>query len=75
MHLYSNNLSIKTTFSSLTRFEFLPAQFSSNNNFNLLQSSLGLDGKNNVETPEAIKAGTLSKLMRVLSLLPLRLFA
>ena len=58
MHLYSNNLSIIATISSLIILELLPACFSCNNYFNLSQSSLGSDDKNNVfETPEAMIAG------------------
>ena len=63
MRLYSNNLSIITTISSLIISELLPPFFSCNNNFNLSHNSLGSDDKNIVfETPEAesIKSGDFS---------------
>ena len=61
MHLYSNNLSIIATISSLNILELLPACFSCNNNFNLSQSSLGSDDNNFVlEVPEAMIAGDSS---------------
>ena len=47
MHLYSKKLSIIGTISSLIILELLPACFSCNNNFNLLQSSSGSDDKKN----------------------------
>ena len=50
--------------------EILPACFSCNNNFNLLQSSSGSDGKTYVfELPEAEtnKPGHLSNFIRVIS--------
>ena len=68
MHLYSNNLSTIATTSLLIISELLPACFSCNNNFNLLQSSSGSDDKNIVfETPEAMIAGDYSNFIRVLS--------
>ena len=70
MHLYSNNLSIITTISSLIISELFPACFSCYNNFNLSQSSLGSDDKNIVfETPEAetIKPGELSNFISLLA--------
>ena len=68
MHLYSNNLSIIATISSLIISELLPACFSCNNNFNLLQSSSGSDDKNIVfETPEAKIAGDFSNFISFLS--------
>ena len=61
MHLYSSNLSIIATISSLIILELLPACFSCNNNFNLSQSSLGSDDRNIVfQTPEATIAGNSS---------------
>ena len=58
IHLYSNNLSIIATISSSIKLELIPPCFVCNNNFNLSQSSLGLDDKNIVfETPEAMIAG------------------
>ena len=55
MHLYSKNLSIITTISSLIILELLPACFSCSINFNLSHNSLGSDDENIVfEKPEAI---------------------
>ena len=70
MHLYSNNLSIIATISSLIMSELFPACFSSNNNFNLSHNSLASDDRNIVfETPEAetIKPGELSNFISFLS--------
>ena len=47
MHLYSNNLSTIAMISSLIMSELFPACFSCSNNFNLSQSSSGLDDKKN----------------------------
>ena len=77
--MYSNNLSIIATISSLIMLELFPAYFSCNNNFILFHNSLGSVDRNIVfETPEAetIKPGELSNSIRVLSrvdLLPTRL--
>ena len=61
MHLYSNILSTIATISSLIISELLPACFSCNNNFNLSQSSLGLEDRNIVlDIPEALIAGDSS---------------
>ena len=70
MHLYSNNLSIIATISSLIISELFPACFSCSNNFNLSHNSLALDDRNIVfETPEAetIKPGELSNFISFLS--------
>ena len=70
MHLYSNNLSIITTISSLVMSELFPACFSCNNNFNPSHNSLGSDDRNIVfQTPEAetIKPGELSNFISFLS--------
>ena len=70
IHLYSNNLSTIATISSLFISELFPAFFSSNNYFNLSQSSSGSDDRNIVfETPEAetIKPGDSSNFISVLS--------
>ena len=72
MHLYSNNLSIITTISSLIMLELFPACFYCSNSFNLSHNSLGSNDKNIVfETPEAIIAGDFSNFIRVLSLVDL----
>ena len=47
IHLNSNKLSSISTISSFTISELFPACLSCSNNFNLLQSSLGSDGKKN----------------------------
>ena len=52
MHLYSNNISILAMISLLIMSELFPTCFSCSINFNLLQSSLGFSGKNNVEVLE-----------------------
>ena len=70
MHLCSNSLSTIATISSLIISELFPAYSSCNNNFNLLQSSSGSDGKSIVcEVPEAEtnQLGDLSNFIRLLS--------
>ena len=64
MHLCSNSLSILATISPLIMIELFPACFSCNNKFILSDKSLGSDGTNNVEIPEAKIAGGLSNLIR-----------
>ena len=62
--LYSNNLSIIATISSLIKLELLPPCFSCNNNFNQSQSSLGSEDRIIVfEMPEAMIAGLSSNLV------------
>ena len=68
IHLYSNNLSSLTTFSSLIMSEFLPSCFSCSNKFNLLHNSSELDGENIVEIPDAMKAGGFNNFIIDLSL-------
>ena len=68
MLLYSNNLSTKASISSLIKSGLFPACFSCSNNHNLPQSSLGSDGNNIAENPEAIIAGDLSNFITDLSL-------
>ena len=54
MHLYSNSLPTIAMVSSLLISELLPACFSCNNNFHLLNNSSGSDDRFIVfETPEA----------------------
>ena len=67
-HLYSNSLSTIAMISSLIMLEVLPAFFSCSNNFNLPQSSSGLDDEKIVEIPEAILAGDFSSFIIDLSL-------
>ena len=70
MHLYSNSLSTIAMISSLYISELFLTCPSCSNNFTLLRSSLGSDGKNIVfEIPEAeiIKPGDLSNFTSVLS--------
>ena len=71
INLYSNNLSTIATISLLIMSELFPACFSCSGNFNLSQSSLESENKNNVfETPQAetTKLGDSSNFIRVLSL-------
>ena len=70
IHLYSNNLSIIATISSLIISELFPECFSCNNNFSLSHNSLASDDRNIVfETPEAetINPGDFSNFISDLS--------
>ena len=66
-HLYSNDLTTIATISFLIKSDLFPACFSCSNNFNLSQSSSEVDHKRIVEKPEAMNAGNLNELIRVLS--------
>ena len=63
MHLYCNNLSTIATISWLLISEVFLACFSCSNNFRLSHKSLGSDGQDIVEIPEAMTAGELSILL------------
>ena len=68
--MFSINLSIITTISSLIISELFPACFPCNNNFNLSHNSIGSDVRNIVfESPEAetIKPGELSNFISFIS--------
>ena len=78
MHLYSNSLSFFAIISSSFIIEFSPSSFCCSSNFNLPQSSLGLEDKHLVSVTfgfeegfslndPAMIAGDLNKLMRDLS--------
>ena len=68
IHLYSKFLLTIAIFSLLIKSELFPACFSCSNNFILLHSSLGSDGKNIVfQIPEAMIAGDLGNLIIDLS--------
>ena len=72
--LYLSSLSTLAMISSLIMLELFSACSSRSNNSNQSQSSVGSEGKNIVESPQALIAGKLTSFMRDLFLLLFRPF-